>query len=205
MFCFRILACCHSLFICDSNLCSLTGFNFQSVVFKGTLIFSQNDFAPSYFKSFNFVMPFVEIFVNKLFTFLVLDLTVLQSWFLRDGNVVFFSDMILLMVFTLVFFSWVSVCVCMFVVYGSLSCSVWSGVWLSCIYCLGYCGRVCGCVCIYISWWISSISRPENQPFFIIVLTWSVSLWFVALNLPNSVQISIILFLYPLFAGLLLK
>ena len=57
----------------------------------------------------------------------------------------------------------------------------------------------------YICWWISSISRSENQPFFVIVLTWSASLWFVALNLPNSVQISIILFLYSLFARLLLR
>ena len=56
---------------------------------------------------------------------------------------------------------------------------------------------VCWCVYLYICYWISSISRSENQPFFIIVLTWSAR--FVALNLLNSVHIFIILFLYPLF------
>ena len=49
-------------------------------------------------------MSFIGMFFNKSFTFLVSDLTVLQSWFLREVNVVFFSDMILLMVSTLVFF-----------------------------------------------------------------------------------------------------
>ena len=39
--------------------------------------------------------------------------------------------------------------------------------------------EVCWYVCLYICWWISSISRSENQPFFIIVLTWSASFWFV--------------------------
>ena len=90
-------------------------------------------------------MSFVGTFINKSFTFSISDLTLLQSWFLREGNVVFFSDMILLMVSTLVFFSWISVCICVFVVngsffswicvrvfvfmvYRSLSCSVWLGV-----------------------------------------------------------------------------
>ena len=41
---------------------------------------------------------------------------------------VFFSDKILLMVSILVFSSWVSVCVCVFVVHGTLSCCVWFGV-----------------------------------------------------------------------------
>ena len=74
------------------------------MVFKGNPIFPQTNFAPAYIKSFNFVMSFVEIFVIESFTFSVLDLTVLQSWFLREGNGVFFSNMILLMVSILVFF-----------------------------------------------------------------------------------------------------
>ena len=45
----------------------------------------------------------------------------------------------------------------------------------------------------------------QRNIFFIIVLTWSVSLWFIVLNLVNSVQISIIFFLYSLFVGLLSK
>ena len=75
MFRFSILACCRSLFICDSNLSSHPGFEFLSVAFKGTPIFSQSNFAPAYIKSFNSV----GIFVNKSFTFTVSDLTALQS------------------------------------------------------------------------------------------------------------------------------
>ena len=105
---FSILAYCCSLFIFDSSL---------FVVFKETPIFSQTNFALAYIKSFNSVMSFVGILVNKSFTFSVSDLTVLQSRFTREVNVVFFSGMILLMICTLVFFSWVSVCVCVFTVH----------------------------------------------------------------------------------------
>ena len=59
--------------------------------------------------------------------------------------------------------------------------------------------------CSFIFWCISSISRSENQPFFIIVLTWSTSLWLVVWKLAHSYQISIILFVYPLCVWLLLK
>ena len=103
---FSILACCRSLFIRDSSLISHPGFDLLTVVFKETPVFSQTNFAPTYIKSFNSVMSFVGIFVKKSFTFSVLDLTVHQSLFLREGNVIFFSDMILLMVSTLVFFLW---------------------------------------------------------------------------------------------------
>ena len=58
---------------------------------------------------------------------------------------------------------------------------------------------------LFICWCISNISRSENQPFFMIVLTWSTSLWLVIWNLAHSSQISVILFLYLLFEGLLLK
>ena len=47
--------------------------------------------------------------------------------------------------------------------------------------------------------------RQKNQPFFIIVLTWSASLLLVGWKLAHSCQISIILFLYRLWVGLLLK
>ena len=61
MFCFNILACYRSLFICDSSLSSHPGFDFLlSVVFKGTPIFSQTNFASAYIKSFNSVMSFVD-------------------------------------------------------------------------------------------------------------------------------------------------
>ena len=53
--------------------------------------------------------------------------------------------------------------------------------------------------------WISSNSKSENQPFFVIVLSWSANLWLVVWNIESSCQISIILFLWPLCEGLLLK
>ena len=85
------------------------------MVIKKTPIFSQTNFFPVYIKSFNSVMSFVGMFVNKSFTFSVSNLTVLQFWFLRESKVVFFSDMILLMVFTFVFFflgQCLHLCVC---------------------------------------------------------------------------------------------
>ena len=151
-------------------------------------------------------MLLVGIFVNWSFTFSVLDLTVLQSCFLREGNKVFFSDMILFMISTFFCLSWVSVCVFVLAMYWSLSLTVWLGVsgfplFSVSVTVLG----VCWYVSLYICGWISSISRSEIQTLFLIVLTWLTSLWFVFLNQMNSVQISINLFLYPLFVGLLLK
>ena len=64
---------------------------------------------------------------------------------------------------------------------------------------------VCWYVSLYICWWIFCISTSQDQPFFIIVLTWSASLWFVVLYLANSVQMSINIFLYPPSVGFLLK
>ena len=40
-------------------------------------------------------MLFVEICINNSFVFSIYALTVFQSWFLSDGNLVFFSDIIL--------------------------------------------------------------------------------------------------------------
>ena len=56
-------------------------------------------------------MLFVEICVNKSFIFSVSALTVFQSWFLSDSNVVFFSDIILFMISIFIFFSCVSLSV----------------------------------------------------------------------------------------------
>ena len=129
MFRFSILACCRSLFICDSSLSSQPSFDFLFVVFKETpIFFSLTNFVHVYIKSFNSMMSFVGIFVNNSFTFSVSDLTVLQSWFLREGHVVFFSDMILLMVSTLVFS------------FGSLFVFV-------CLQCIGHCDVMFGLKC----------------------------------------------------------
>ena len=49
-------------------------------------------------------MLFVKIFVNKSLTFPFLQLTILYCWLQQEGNVVFFSDMILLIASALVFF-----------------------------------------------------------------------------------------------------
>ena len=49
-------------------------------------------------------MLFVRIFLNKLFTFSVSNLTIFQSWFLRDGNNTF-SDMIFFFINTTSFIS----------------------------------------------------------------------------------------------------
>ena len=123
MFRLSLFACCNFLF-CDFNLCSHPGFDFLSVVYSGTLIFSQTNFAPAYIKSFSSVM-FVGIFINRSLTLSVLDFTVLLSWFTRESNVVFFSDRILFMISTFIFSSRVSVCVVVFAVFLLLSFSVW--------------------------------------------------------------------------------
>ena len=62
---------------------------------NGTRFFLWLVFYPAYIKPFISMMLFVGIFIIKLFNFSVSDLTVLQSCFLREDNVVFFSDMII--------------------------------------------------------------------------------------------------------------
>ena len=145
-------------------------------------------------------MSFVWIFVNKSFTFLVYGLTFLQSWFLRESNVVFLSDMIFSMICSFIFSSSVNVSASVFAMYRSLSFSFWFGLSDCPVFSASATvNGVCWCIWLYICWRISSISRSEDQQFFVIVLTWSASIRFVDLNLPNSVQISIILFLYSLY------
>ena len=128
IFYFSIFACCHRFLIFDSILSSLLSFDFLSVVFRGTPILLQTNFAPAYIESFNSEMSFFGVSVNKSFTFSVSDLTFFQTWFLREDNVIFFLDIILLMISTFVFVFRVSVCVCGFAVYGSQSWSFWFGV-----------------------------------------------------------------------------
>ena len=64
---------------------------------RGTRFFHRLILLQRIVKSFNSMMSFVGIYVNKSFTFSVSVLTVFQSWSLRKGNVVFFSDMIFVM------------------------------------------------------------------------------------------------------------
>ena len=66
-----IFAYCRSFSFCDSNLSSHQDFDFLSMVFRATQIFSQTNFTPAFIKSFNSVMLFVGIFANKTFTFSV--------------------------------------------------------------------------------------------------------------------------------------
>ena len=56
MFRFSLLACCRSLFICDSSLSSHPDFDFMSVVFKGTPIFSLTNFT-HYYISYELFKP----------------------------------------------------------------------------------------------------------------------------------------------------
>ena len=55
-------------------------------------------------------MLLVRIFGDNLFTILVSTMTFFQSWFLRDGNVVFFSVMILFINSTFILSFGVNVC-----------------------------------------------------------------------------------------------
>ena len=64
---------CRSFLISNSNLSSHPGFDFRSVIFRGTPIFSQTYFASAEIKLFKSVMLFVGIFVTRSFTFLVSD------------------------------------------------------------------------------------------------------------------------------------
>ena len=186
MFRFSIFAC--SFLICDSNLSSRPGFDFLFVVFRGIPMFSLTNFAPAHIKSFKSVMLFVGIFVNKSLTFSVSDSAVLQSWLLRESNEVSFSDMSLFMS-TIIFSSWVSVCV--FYVYNHffflgqclrvccvsviiIYCLVLVRVfWFSCILCLGYGIRgLFACLPLYLLVGFQYFT-VKNKAFFVIVLTWS--------------------------------
>ena len=139
--------------------------------------------------------------IGRLF-FTVSTLTIFLSWFLSDGNLVFFSDIILLKFSIFISSFCFSVCSMRFgcVVFRLLL--VCSSFQLESSYFLVVSESiiVLGSCCldsIFTFWCVSNSSWIENQPFFIFVLAWSVSLWLVW-NLVHYSQISNILFLYPL-------
>ena len=92
----RTFARCRNFHIYPSSLISHPGFVFLFGFLRGTPIISQANFPPAQISSFIFVMQRVRIFVNNFFTFSVCILTLVQSWFLRDGIIVFFSVMVFL-------------------------------------------------------------------------------------------------------------
>ena len=67
------------------------------------MILGQTNFSPALIISFNSAL-FVEINVNNLLLFFsVYSLTFSQSWFVRDGNLVFFSNIILFIISAFIF------------------------------------------------------------------------------------------------------
>ena len=194
--CFNFLcsfACCCTFFICSSTSPDFVFlFRFPWVM----LILFLTRIAPAYINMLSSVMLSIGMCCNILVTFLVSNLTFFQFWFLTDGNVVFRS-LITFFIFNSTFF--LSFCVDIDV----FLCSVM--IWLS-IFCVlihlrsilwVYSSRF---ACSY----ISSILRPDNQPFLKINFASSAS-FLLLLNLADSVQISIIRFLYSLCGGLLLN
>ena len=155
-------------------------------------------------------MLFVEISFNYSFIFSVFAFTALQSLVLSDGNLVFFSDIILLNFSMFFSSSYVSACYVWFdcVVFRSfLLCDSFS-LDCSCFSVFGMTFIVtwfCCCDSLFIFGVFLIFPRSENRPFFIIVLTCLANLWLVVWNLAHSSQISIILFLYPHCVGLLQK
>ena len=155
--------------------------------------------ALAYISSSNSVMSFVEICVNNSFIFSVFTLILFQFWFYRDDNIVFFWDIILFIISTVIFHIvlvvvlWGLMCVIfrllLLCISVRLECSCFS-VFSVPIFLLDSCWFNSLFICGY----IYNISRSENQYFFIIVLTWSASLRLVGWNLAHSSQISIILF-----------
>ena len=70
-------------------------FLFQLVFFKGIPILLQTYSASAYVSSLNSTMLFLGINVKNYFIISICALTVFQSWFPRDGNIVFCSEIIL--------------------------------------------------------------------------------------------------------------
>ena len=142
------------------------------------------------------------------FILFVSVLTVLHYMFPNDGKLVFSLFIILFRFSKFTFCSCNSVCFVLMLVhyllYGFSIFRSWRFILLSC-FCLliDASGTVLRFWSLFIFWCNSSISRSENQSFFIILLNWSASL--VVWKVAHSCQISIILFLYPLREGLLLK
>ena len=145
------------------------------------------------------MMLLARISFNNLFTFLVS--TFIFSSLHSLGNVI-----LLLLLFFCCFFS------------HNFSLTRHFFVFLCWYCCTGLCSDLFFSIVCFISFkglfliyssrltdpHILVISRSENQSFFKIILVWWVSLW-LASNLEDSAQISIILFLYPLCVELFLK
>ena len=130
------------------------------------------------------------------------------AWSLRDGNVVFISDIISFIISRFIFSSCVKVCLGVFgcVVFRLQSLYLSIRLEGSCFPVFSISILVLGSSwydSLFICWCISSTSRSENQPFFIITRAWSANLWLV-LNLVHYSQIWIILFLYYFCVKLLL-
>ena len=93
------------------SLISHPDFEFLFLFFRERLILSQTNFTPALIISFNSVMLFVEICVNNSFVFFqFLPWLFSIRWFLSDGNVVFFSGIILFIISVFIFSSCVGLC-----------------------------------------------------------------------------------------------
>ena len=137
------------------------------------------------------MMLFIGTFVNKSFTFSVSVFTVLRFCFLREGNEVFFSDINLFMISSLFSSSLKRVCFVLFSVCFFFGFSGFFSEFSVSVSVLG----IYSYVCLHIlSVDFQYFKIRKKQSLFIIVLIWPVILWFIALNLTNSVQMSIFLF-----------
>ena len=122
------------------------------------------------------------------FVFSVSVLTVFQSWFHREVDIVFFSDIILFIISIFIFSSVMFVPLCLaewcFGYYYSAFRFGWKFlVFLYLASWLLY-QHLVDMFPYIVCWCISNISWWENQPFFIIIIICSVSLWLV-LNFAN--------------------
>ena len=125
MFYLSIFAYCHSFLMYVSNLISNVGFYF--------FFFSCSSREPRFSQKLIVLLqrlnclipwccPLVYLSISRLF-FPVSELTVFQSCFMREGNVLFFSDIILFTIF--IFISSTCVCVVVLTVFQPLLFSVW--------------------------------------------------------------------------------
>ena len=141
----------------------------------------------------------VAMFSNNLSIFSGSDLTFYQSWFLRDGKRVFDSATIIFINSTL-FFS----CVNLFCDVGRCGVSVFIILHFNFIkgfllFSILHFGSRSGALLVFFPIYLYVLVRKKTT------FLWSASLWLLVSNRADSVQISIILFLYPLGVGLLLK
>ena len=115
-FCYFIFYCCHRLLFCVSNLIPHPGLAILLLFFRENPMFLQTSFAPAQIRLFSSVILFARIIVNKSL-FLVSALTVFQSWFWREGTVVFLSEITLFIITTFLLLGLVLVLLCLRVWY----------------------------------------------------------------------------------------